>query len=61
MHCLLPDWEVLSFANMLLMWVNMLQRQAAGCLSEYLSRTSAGKEKETRVVQERPHMLHMCI
>lgn len=51
MHCLLSDWEVLSFANMLLMWVNMLQRQAAGC--EYLSHTSAGKEKETRVVQER--------
>lgn len=25
MHCLLSDWEVLSFANMLLMWVNMLQ------------------------------------
>lgn len=46
MHCLLSDWEVLSFANMLLMWVNMLQ-------SEYLSRTSAGKEKETRVVEER--------
>ncbi len=34
MHCLLSEWEVLSFTNMLLMEVNMLpcQRQAAVCL-----------------------------